>query len=465
MRKKKIPRVMLAGTNSGCGKTTAVCGLLSLLKQHGIATASCKCGPDYIDPMFHGQVFGISAQNLDLFFAKKEMLTYLMGKNAGQVKLTVVEGVMGYYDGMRMDAADASSYDVARQTKTPVVLVVQAKGMAYSIVPLLKGMLEFCPDSQIKGVLLNGVSEMTGKQLKQVIERELPLRVYGYIPTLQEFRLESRHLGLVTSQELPDIQKKMEQLGRKMERCIDLDGILELARSAPDLACEMPTELEMYVAKKPGKGLRIGVAKDEAFCFYYKENLELLEQLGCELCTFRPLRDAQVPDGVDALLFGGGYPEVYAAQLSQNVSMLHSVKKSVEDGVFCMAECGGFMYLHDSMEGENGTEYPMAGVISGVSRRQERLVRFGYVNLKERRPDACPDDNGIKAHEFHYWDSNNNGTDFIAVKPSGKRCWECIHENEAMLAGYPHLYYLSNISFIVKLLEKIKERRKNVLHD
>lgn len=465
MTKKKIPRVMLAGTNSGCGKTTAVCGLLSLLKQHGISAASCKCGPDYIDPMFHSQVFGIPSQNLDLFFAKKEMISYLMEKNAGKATLTVMEGVMGYYDGMQMDAADASSYDVARQTETPVILVVQAKGMAYSIVPLLKGMLEFRPDSQIKGVLLNGVSEMTAKQLKKVIEQELPLRVYGYIPPLKEFRLESRHLGLVTPQELPDIRQKMEQLGQVLERCIDLDGITALAQSAPELACEMPSELAACIAKKTGKGLKIGIAKDEAFCFYYKDNLELLEELGCELCNFSPMRDTAVPDGVDALLLGGGYPEVYAAQLSQNKSMLQSVKNSVANGVFCIAECGGFMYLHDAMEGEDKTSYPMAGVIPGVSHKRDRLVRFGYVNLQKNTQNPYPGEDVIKAHEFHYWDSDNNGADFVAVKPSGKRKWDCMHGNEKMLAGYPHLYYLSNVPFLVSILEKIKERRKNVLHD
>lgn len=458
---RQIPRVLIAGTNSGCGKTTVVCGILAALKQIGYKAASCKCGPDYIDPMFHSQVFGIPSQNLDLFFSSKEQVNYLLAKNGKEAEITVIEGAMGFYDGMQMDSPKASSYDVAKQTDTPVVLVVNAKGMALSVISIIKGFLEFQNDHTIKGVILNRVTKMTGKMLTEVIERQLPIKVYGCIPDLPEFHLSSRHLGLVTPFELEKLQKDLEKLGEIIRECVDMEGLVALAKSASEVSDEIPKEWKEHLQEKPGKGIRIAVAWDKAFCFYYKENLNLLETLGCELVYFSPLKDKSLPLNVDAVILGGGYPEVYARELSKNTELLEELKENLTKGIPCMAECGGFMYLHEELEDENGISYPMVGVIQGKVKNQKKLVRFGYATLYHNKDNPyLPAGETIQAHEFHYWDSTNNGESFLAVKPSGKRSWLCGHGTDSLLAGYAHLYYPSNIKVALRFLEQCKAQQE-----
>lgn len=460
---RSTPRVLIAGTNSGCGKTTVVCGLLAALKQAGVQTASCKCGPDYIDPMFHSQVFGIPSQNLDLFFSTREQVSYLLAENGKDAQITVVEGVMGLYDGMQMDSSKASSYELACKTETPVILVVNAKGMALSVVPFIKGFLDYQNDKVIKGVILNGISKMTGKLLTEVIERELPIKVYGCIPPLTEFKLSSRHLGLVTPYELEELEEKLTKLGEVFRECIDLEEIQKLAHMAPALSEQLPKEWEQELKNEVGKGIRIAVAWDQAFCFYYKENLRLLEKLGCELVYFSPLKDSKLPEHVHVLLLGGGYPEVHAKELSENVTLLGEIKDRLNQGMFCLAECGGFMYLHDTMEDEKGVLYPMAGVIAGSATNQKKLVRFGYVTLEANQENAyLPEGETIKAHEFHYWDSSQNGETFLAKKPSGNRSWLCGHGSGSILAGFAHLYYPSNIKLLIRFLEQCKEGTERV---
>lgn len=459
--KTKIPRLMIAGTNSGCGKTTIVCGILSALKQADIQAASCKCGPDYIDPMFHSQVFGIPSQNLDLFFSSKEEASYLLAKNSKDADITVMEGVMGFYDGMQMDDTKASSYDLAKSTKTPVVLIVNCKGMALSVLPIIKGFLEFRPDNTIQGVILNGVTPMTGKMLTEIIERELPIKVYGCVPTFTDFQLASRHLGLVTPYELGEIQADIDQLGKEIAKYISIEELRKLAETAEALDSDMPDAWRQDIQdftnemSSKGKKLRVGVAWDKAFCFYYKDNLKLLEELGCELVTFSPITDATLPENINALLLGGGYPELYAKELSANKTMREDVREKLENGLPCLAECGGFMYLHDEMEDEQGHYYDMAGVIKGKATNQKKLVRFGYITIQanEENPYLKKGET-IQAHEFHYWDSDNNGETFLAKKPSGKRSWYCGHGTKTMLAGYPHLYYYSNIRLVTRFLSQ-----------
>ena len=458
--KQKIPRIMIAGTNSGCGKTTIVCGILAALKQLHVDSASCKCGPDYIDPMFHSLVFDIPSQNLDLFFTSKEQTTYLLAKNSKGKDITVMEGVMGFYDGMQMDSPKASSYELAKVTDTPVVLVVNCKGMALSVVPIIKGFLEFQKGHTIQGVILNGVSQMTGKQLTEIIEKQLPVKVYGCIPKLEEFTLASRHLGLVTPYELSGIRQDLESLGRVIQEYVDIKGLMELASKAPDLEDEVPKEWRQDLLSSAGQGINIGVAFDRAFCFYYKDNLELLKELGCKITQFSPLEDKELPKQVDAVLLGGGYPEIYAKQLSENVSLCKDMKTRLEQGLFCMAECGGFMYLHERMEDDKGVMYPMVGAVKGECTNQKKLVRFGYVNVESRTDNSfLKEGENIKAHEFHYWDSTNNGDSLLAKKPSGKRQWECCHIENGVV-GYPHFYYYSNLKFLIRILEQIKEKKQ-----
>lgn len=461
MTEEQIPRVMIAGTNSGCGKTTITCGILAALKKRKILASSCKCGPDYIDPMFHREIFGIPSKNLDLFFTDLDMTKYLMMKNTRGTDITVIEGVMGFYDGMQMDSAQASSYDLAKKTDTPVILVINGKGMALSVLSIIKGFLELYKDHTIKGVILNNVSKMTGQYLTEIIERELMIKVYGCIPVLKDMVLTSRHLGLVTPYELEHIQQDMERLGEIAEENLLLDEILALSKEAKPVSTNVKQGNLPQFQNSPGRNLHIAVAHDKAFCFYYQDNLEFLKEAGCELIFFSPLQERELPAEIDGLLLGGGYPEIYGKELSENHSMRQSIKTAILKGLPCMAECGGFMYLHEELEDQQGMVYPMVGIIKGHVRNQGRLVHFGYIFMESKTDNSYMEKGeSIKAHEFHYWDSSNNGTDFLAQKPSKKIGWECMHAHKNLLAGFPHLYYYSNQKLPMNFLKICREYQK-----
>ncbi len=465
--KCQTPRMMIAGTNSGCGKTTVVCGILSALQQMKKQIVSCKCGPDYIDPMFHRQILGVDTQNLDLYFSSPEEMRYLLAEHVQSADIAVIEGVMGYYDGNRFESTQASSYEVAKETHTPTVLVVSAKGMAQSVLALLQGFLTFQPDHTICGVILNGVSAMTGQKLSKLIEERFGIRVYGCIPKLDKIQFASRHLGLVTPQEIEEIKQDMQTLGKLFLEYVDMNGLCELAKGASDYEAEQPIRWKQTLVAQAGKkSLQVTVARDVAFSFYYKENLQLLEQCGCTLQYFSPLTDEKLLENTDLLLLGGGYPELYAKQLSENAQMRESIRNYLTQGGCCLAECGGFMYLLEQMADDKETIYPMVGYLKGSSANTGHLVCFGYQELTANKQDAYLYPGSIKAHEFHYWDSTNNGNTYHAVKPSGKRSWDCIHTQRGQILGYPHLYYYANVEMIGKFLDdcrKVKEERESCL--
>lgn len=451
----KIPRILIAASASGSGKTVISCGLMQALKKKGKRVVSGKCGPDYIDPMFHRTVLQIEAMNLDLFFYEKEQMKAMFQEHCKEADIAVLEGVMGYYDGMGIDTEKGSSYDVARTLSTPVVLVVPCKGSALSVVAQIKGFLEFRKDSQIQGILLNRISKMLYPRMKEMIESQLKkeghsVTVLGYVPEDPVFSLESRHLGLVTPEEIGGLEAKLEQAGNLLSETIDLEALMELAKTAPELT----TSWEEPEERKPKENVRIAVARDEAFCFYYKENLQILRELGCELVSFSPLRDAALPKQIQGILLGGGYPEVYAKALSENQSMLFSIRQAIQNNMPCHAECGGFLYLHEWMKDKDQVAYQMAGVIPGECFPAGKLVRFGYVNLVANGDSRFLNQGEcIKGHEFHYWDSTNNGEDVTAVKPNQKRSWTCIHIEKQLFAGFPHLAYASNREFAKRFVE------------
>ena len=426
---RALPRILITGTSSGCGKTTAVCALLGLLKRRGIRVASSKCGPDYIDPMFHETVLGVPSGNLDPFFCDQNLLRYLLAESGGE--LSVIEGAMGYYDGTGPDGTDNSAWTVARETGTPAVLVVNGKGASASLLAVIEGFLRFKPESGIQGVLFSGVTSMTWANLKKLAAARFgdSLTLLGYIPKLPEdCTLASRHLGLVTAAEIPDLR---EMLGKIADLCadtIDLDALLRLADEAGPLAYDEPEIPRLSPVK-------IAVAKDNAFCFYYRDALRLLERMGAELLPFSPLNDEPVPASADGLLLGGGYPELYADRIGANVRFRESVRRAAAEGVPTIAECGGFQVLGQSLEG-----HPMCGVLTHSSANTGKLVRFGYVTLTAKDGGLLGDaGTALPAHEFHYYDSTDNGASFSAVKPNG-RSWTCGVHTETLYAGYPHLF-------------------------
>lgn len=439
MNSIRLPRVMLAAPSSGGGKTTAICALLKALEMRGAKASACKCGPDYIDPMFHRKVMGVPSVNLDLFFSDAETVKYLMAKNARNSDITVIEGVMGYYDGMSMSGAEASSYDIARKTGTPVILVMPCRGAAYTLAAVIRGITEFKSDSNIQGIILNNISKMTYKALKGIIEKETGIRVAGFLPRLDNLEFKSRHLGLVTPQDAEGVDKILEHLGKTAIKTLDLDMIFKIAAEAPDIEVIRPE------IKEIAHGIKIGIAYDKAFCFYYKENIELLEEMGCEIKYFSPINDAELPEEVDGLILGGGYPELYAKELSENISMLDSVRKAIRNGIPCIAECGGFMYLHEYFEDNDKNEYRGVGIIEGKAFKTDKLVRFGYIDITANENSVLLNKGeNIRGHEFHYWDSTDNGCACTAVKPSGTRSWKCVHSEEGLFAGFPHVYFYSN---------------------
>ena len=448
-----IPRIVLAGTNSGCGKTTVACAILQALVNRELNVGAFKCGPDYIDPMFHSRIIGAECTNLDLFFFDENTLKYLLAKNGAGRDISVIEGVMGFYDGMGLTTTAASTYEVSLFTESPTVLVVAAKGTSLSVMAVIQGFLDFCPNNLIKGVILNQCTASTYSVLAKEIEARFAGRVQllGFLPTMRECSLESRHLGLITAAEVQGLHEKLNMLASQAERTIDMDGLLALAASAAPVYCE-----EVNLPKQR-ETVRIAVARDNAFCFYYEDSLDALREMGVELVPFSPLSNSELPQDIQGMYLGGGYPELYAQRLSENAPMRASVKAALERGVPCIAECGGFMYLTESI-----ASYPMVGFIPGKSFDTGKLTRFGYISLKAGHDTMlCTAGGEIRGHEFHHWDSENTGGSFTAVKASGKS-WKCVHATETLYAGYPHFHFYSNPDFAVSFYNAcLKEKHKN----
>lgn len=456
---------MIAAAGSGSGKTLITCGLLRLLTRRGMSVHSFKCGPDYIDPMFHSRILGVPCRNLDPYFTDGETLRYLYARNQEKRDIAVVEGVMGYYDGIGGTSEAGSSYELARAVGLPVILVVSCNGMSLSAAAVVKGFLEFKRPSGIEGVILNQVSARIYPGLKQAVEESCGVPVIGYVPVKKDAAVESRHLGLVTPDQVEDLLQRIDRLAEVLEETLDVDRLLEISKEAAmeiamgNAACNplnrvcktLGIDLEAIKEKQ----VRIAVARDEAFCFLYEDNLNLLRELGAGLEFFSPLKCRAVPEGVGGLILPGGYPELYARQLGQNSSMLRSVKEAVAGGMPVLAECGGFLYLHESLEDDKDKSYPMAGVIAGRAYRTERLGRFGYIELTAKRDQLLfPAGGGIRAHEFHYWDSENCGADCHAVKASGLGQWDCVHGSPNLYAGFPHIYFYGNIPAAVRLVQQ-----------
>ena len=438
MAEMKMPRFMISATGSGCGKTTITCGILKALMNKGLKVAAFKSGPDYIDPMFHSKVIGAKSRNLDVFMLGKETVQLLAAKNASDVDVSVFEGAMGFYDGMGK-TADASAYDLARTCDVPVVLVVNGKGAALSIAAQIKGFKEFRQDSHIVGAILNNVNPMSYAYYKEAIEAESGVKLLGYFPILENCNFESRHLGLVTAEEIGDLQAIVDRLALQAEKSLDLEGLLAIANGASAMEY-VPQNVEAV-----GK-VKLAIAQDKAFCFYYQDALDLLSELGAELVPFSPIADKYLPE-CDGLILGGGYPELYAKQLAENTNLLSEIKTALANGLPCFAECGGFMYLLERYIDE-GTTYNWVGAVTGETFMTKKLNRFGYINLTAQNDNVlCKAGETINGHEFHYSDSTNNGIGFLASKASGKGEWSCVNVSETLYAGYPHIHLWGNPEF------------------
>lgn len=443
---------MIAAAGSGCGKTTITAALLKSLKKRGLKINAYKCGPDYIDPMFHSRVLGIGSKNLDLFFSNEEQIRELFFKG-NDSDVSVVEGVMGLYDGISVLSDKGSSYDLAAVLNIPIILVVDAHGMGRSLLAVIKGFLDMDKRSLIKGVILNKVSAAFYDSIKGIIEKELSIEAAGYLPEREQIGFGSRYLGLKLPHEIDEINKKIEGLSELIEKTVDVEKLLKL--SIPDFL----EKTEFYPALRIKPEVKIALAFDEAFCFYYEDNLRLLEENGAELVKFSPLHDKSLPEDIDGLIIGGGYPELYAEDLSSNTEMRLSIRAALAGGLPSLAECGGFMYLHEAIRTESGESFDMVGVVSGKAYFTGHLVRFGYVNIEEKKAVFVKEKPlKIKGHEFHYYDSENNGSDCISAKPAGAKEWESSIVSENSWWGFAHLYYLSEPLFVKAFIDKCKKK-------
>ena len=425
-----MQRVMIAGTGSGCGKTTVTCALLSALHQRGIKVSAFKCGPDYIDPMFYRGILHTPSHNLDSFFCDENTLRSQLASGSRDAEIAVIEGVMGFYDG-----AEGSAYQISEITETPVVPVLNCRGMKESIGAVMQGFLQYRTPNRIAGFIFNQLPERLIPFVKQLCA-ELHTQYFGCLPR-HSYTLESRHLGLVTAAEISDICEKMTALGALAEQHILIDQLLHMNCGL------LPESQQPHIPLLHSYPV-IAVANDRAFCFLYEENISLLREIGCEIRYFSPLDDAHLPQA-DGLILCGGYPELYAEQLSTNQTMRDDIRRAVSDRMPVIAECGGFLYLHEALQTESGAEFAMAGAIRGKAFPTQKLQRFGYVTMQASVDNLlCDAGETLKAHEFHYWDSTDAGNGFTATKADG-RTWECCHVSDTMYAGFPHLYFPSDV--------------------
>lgn len=459
-RDERKPRVMIAAVSSGSGKTTVTCGLLEALKRRGHNPVSYKCGPDYIDPMFHRKVLEIDSLNLDSYFMSEGEIIETL--NSYGRNISVIEGVMGIYDGLDMMTDRGSCYEIARITNTPIILVVNATGSGRTVASVIKGILSDDTENIIHGIILNRISDRFYDKLLPYLEDEIAgirddVSIIGHLPDSNNIHIDGRHLGLALPQEIAGIRDIISKAADLIEANCDVGKIMEISQGAG----KSQPIVQIKQTKSPD--LKIAVASDEAFCFYYPQNIGFLQKIGFEPAFFSPLKDKRIPEGSDALLLGGGYPELHLEELSRNTSMLESIRFAINSGIPSLAECGGFMYLHNVIADKDGRQYRMAGVVDGMCSYSGHLVNFGYTQVAgytgksgEDMHVDCSDwryhISGMRGHEFHYYDSTCEGDDLLMRKASTGREYRSMHAGKNYLWGFAHFYYPSARDGIARLL-------------
>ncbi|WP_445611172.1 cobyrinate a,c-diamide synthase [Hafnia alvei] len=446
---------LIGGTGSGCGKTTLTLGLLRALTRRGLRVQPYKVGPDYIDTGWHSAVSGVASRNLDAFMLPQPTLNWLYNQRAQAADVAVIEGVMGLYDGYGTDPNYCSSAGMAKQIGCPVILVIDGKAVSTSAAATVMGFCHFDPAVRIAGVIVNRVNSETHYQLlKQAIETYTKIPVLGRMPTLPSVSLPERHLGLITAHEQQGMDAIWDTLADSLEKHIDLDRLLALSDVQPAPNACAPA----LPASESGRGLTLALADDEAFHFYYPDNLQLLEQLGINIVRFSPLRDAALP-ACQMVYIGGGYPELHGETLAKNSSMRQSLRDAHQRGVAIYAECGGLMYLGTTLKDQSGNTHAMAGIFPGESRMEGRLKRFGYCQATAMHDTLlAAEGETLRGHEFHYSDFH---TDFPAVFQFEKQRdgvtqqrWLGGYQMGNTLASYLHLHFYQHPEMLSHWLKR-----------
>lgn len=440
-----IPRLLVAATGSGAGKTTATLGLIGALRLRGLKVATFKCGPDYLDPGYHRRVTGRPSHNLDGWMMGREAVLATFARGVDGADVAVVEGMMGLFDGTTPTGEEGSTAEIAKWLKAPVILVVDASGMARTVAAVAAGFRHFDPDLNLAGLICNRIGGRGHLDILRAASTEVP--VLGGLPLDSGAAFPERHLGLVYADENTVPPALLATWARLAAESIDIDAVMALAGAAPRLDDYAPEP-------RPPRGpslqprCRIGVARDDAFQFYYEDNLRRLEIAGAELVDFAPSRDSRPPE-VDGLYFGGGYPEVVAQGLSENGSMIDAVRDFAQSGGPIYAECGGLMYLTNGIRALDGRLWPMVGIIAAQAVMCDRLQALGYVEI-ETRDVSILGRAGIRVrgHQFRYSTLTpfTDATDRIySVHPrrSGAPFEEGYRVGN-VLASYVHLHWASN---------------------
>lgn len=433
---RPVPRIVISGTSSGVGKTLLAVGLMAALARRGLNVAPFKVGPDYIDPGWHTAACGRASAPLDSWMLGREGVQASFARGTVDADVAVIEGMMGLHDGAAAESDRGSTAEVAKLLQAPVVLVVNAEALARSAGAVALGYRHFDPGVRLAGVVANRVAGAGhGELLRPGITQGAGVAYLGWLPVSAKGAVPERHLGLRTVDErAPEI---VETLASLVEEHLDLDQLLNIARSAPELP-----RIPQQVSTPAGSSVRIGVAQDEAFCFYYPDNLALLREAGAVLVPFSPTRDPGLPKGLSGVYLGGGYPELHAADLARNASMREEVRRWARSGKPVFAECGGFMYLCETLS-TAGQNFPMAGVIPARTVMERRLQAIGYREVVTLRDTALgPAGTRVRGHEFRYsrleGDLPVEQTAFTAgAQPLG-------YAQDGVLASYVHLHFGSN---------------------
>lgn len=421
-----ISNFLIAAPSSGTGKTTLTLGLLRALKNRGLNIQPFKCGPDYIDTKFHTMASGNDSVNLDLFLSSNEHVEALYNKYIQKSDVGIIEGVMGLFDGY--DKMRGSSAEVAKTLNIPVILVVNAKSVAYSVAPLIYGFKNYYKGINLAGVIFNFVGSESHYSFLKDACQDIGVESLGYLPKNSEIEIPSRHLGLTLDEKyrFNDFADKVASI---VEQHIDIDKLLDITQSEVNFLKDNTSAAYQHEIK-------IAVAQDEAFNFVYHENIETLKELGA-VSFFSPLRDNKLPDA-DFVYLPGGYPELYVKQLSENTGMINSIKQYAESGGKILAECGGMMYLSSSIVSNNGTSYRMVNIFKQTASMQQMRLKLGYRQF-------CYNGTEFKGHEFHYSDISNEHDSIASINNAkGTKVTTKLLQYKNVIAGYTHIYWAEN---------------------
>ena len=453
---------MIGGTHSGAGKTTWSLALMALARKKGLSVQPFKVGPDYIDPGFHTQVCSPrKSRNLDLFLLSPDFVQNSFWKNSAGADLAVVEGVMGLFDGKSAVGEEGSTAQMAKLLGLPVFLVIDGSAMATSAAAIALGFQDFDPGLKIAGILLDRVnSDGHFTWLKCAIEEKTGIPCLGYLPREESIRIPERHLGLVTAAETGNALEKIEKAAALLESRFDWDQFLRVCEGKRGLAHFNDNPLPIgrtsgqLGEKRPRERCRIAVAFDKAFSFYYEDNFDLLREAGAELVFFSPLTDTRLPEGIDLLYFGGGFPELFAPQLAGNHSMIETIRNYYRRGGYIYAECGGLMYLAESCAGADSKDYPLAGLVPGRIRMTDRLQNFGYHEFETASDTFLfPKGKRLRSHEFHYsvWDGEGKVSPAYVLNGRLEG-----FAGERIVASYQHVHFGYDPAIAVRLVENLR---------